>query len=215
MNKIFILLVIMWGNCLYAQMSPGTAKKWQKDLRKLEYQLADRHVDLYHSISKDSFSQVINDLYDDIPNLTEPQVLVRFAQMIALVGDGHTSFYPGNQKKKWFGFFPIKLWSFSDGTYVIATFKEHSDLLGKRLIEIDNTPIEKAFKKLSSTIGADNDMGFIYTIPFQLCRPELLRVLNISKSSEKATFKFEKNVEKTLKRHSFKDLSQPGMDNGQ
>lgn len=38
------------------------SEKWQKDLRELERQLAERHVNLFHSVSKDAFEQAVSDL---------------------------------------------------------------------------------------------------------------------------------------------------------
>lgn len=174
------------------------AEKWRYDLRDLERQLVERHVDLYHSVSKEAFEEAVSDLDRRIPSLTRPEILVGFAQLLAMVGDGHTSFYPAEQKKWRFHSYPIKLWSFSDGIYVTGTTPEHVDLFGKRLIQIDETPIEEAFRRISTTIGADNDMEYEYTVPFELIRPEMLHALGIARSAEQAEFVFQDGVRKTF-----------------
>jgi len=173
-------------------------ERWVKDLRELEAQLIERHVDPFHSISRDQFEAAVADLEERIPNLTRPEILVGFAQLVAMMGDGHTSFYPGNQKKFWFHFYPIKLWSFSDGVYVTATTEGNTDLFGKRLIRIDETPLEEARRRISTTIGADNEMEYEYSVPFQLIRPELLHVLGIAESADRAVFHFEGGVQRTF-----------------
>jgi len=174
------------------------SEKWRQDLRELERQLSERHVDLFHSVSREAFEQAVSDLERKIPSLTRPEILVGFAQLLAMVGDGHTSFFPGNQKKWMFHFYPIRLWSFSDGVYVIGTTEDHADLFGKRLVQIDETPIEGASRLISTTIGADNDMEYEYTIPFELVRPEMLHVLGIAESADQAEFVFEGDVRKTF-----------------
>lgn len=190
-----LLLLISASSCS-SEVKPVN---WQKDLRDLEQQLVERHVDLFHTVSREKFETAVDDLHERIPELTTPEILVGIAQIVAMVGDGHTSFYPAEQKKWRFHIYPIKLWSFSDGIYVTATTPEHSDLYGKRLLRIDNTPIEAAVRRIATTIGADNEMEFEYTVPFQLIRPEMLHVLGIAASADRAVFHFEDGVSKTFR----------------
>ncbi len=188
--------LVLWAPSCSGEVKPET---WRADLRDLERQLVERHVDLYHSISREAFEKAVSELDRRIPSLTTPEILVGFAQLVAMVGDGHTSFYPGNQKKWKFRYYPIKLWSFSDGVYVIATTPEHVDLFGKRLRQIDDTPIEEAFRRVSTTVGADNDMEYQYTVPFELVRPEMLHALSIIRSPQQAEFVFEGGDRRTLR----------------
>lgn len=191
MRNILMICVLFSCSVVSAQVSKSDAKKWRKDLLALHEALKVRHVDLYHSTSKESLDSVVHCLYEDMPVLHTNQILVRFSQILAMIGDGHTSFFPGIQKKKWFGFFPMKFWSFPDGIYVISTTEKYKEFLGQKLLQIDHTPIEEVFRKISTTIGADNDMEFVYSVPFSIPRPELLHVLGITDSDQKAEFHFE------------------------
>lgn len=192
---VLMSVLLAGGSACSGEIKP---EKWQKDLRELESQILERHVDPFHTVSREEFEGAVDDLEARIPELTQPEILVGFAQLVARIGDGHTSFYPGNQKKKWFHIYPIILWSFSDGMYVIATAPEHTDLFGKRLVAIDDTPIEEASRRIATTIGADNEMEYTYTVPFELRRPELLHVLGIAASAERADFHFEGGLRKTF-----------------
>ena len=169
----------------------GQAKKWQKDLIKLHEELKERHVNIYHQISKDSLDGEVERLYRDIPQLSVDQILVRIAQLIAKIGDGHTSFYAGNQRGKWFNFFPIKFWAFHDGTYVTSTINDYQQFLGRKLIAIENTPMAEVYSRMRTTVAADNDMEYTYTVPFDIPRPEFLYVLGITESDQRAEFHFE------------------------
>ena len=108
-----------------------------------------------------------------------------------MVGDGHTSFYASDQQKWRFNIYPIRLYSFSDGVYLTAAAEEYAHLFGKRLVQIDETNIYDAFHAISTTIGADNEMEYLYTVPFDLIRSEMLHVLGIADSIDQAVFKFE------------------------
>ena len=167
------------------------------DLRVLVSNLNRRHVDLFHSVSKDSFEQAVAELDRRIPSLSQPQILVEIAQLVALIGDGHTSFFPGDQRGMEFHYYPYRLYSFSDGIYVIAAPEEYADVLGKRLIQIDNTSIEDAFAAVSTTIGVDNDMEYQYSVPNYLHSPEILHTLGITEASDQAEFVFEGGVRST------------------
>jgi len=68
---------------------------WRADLQFLLTELPTRHANLYHSISKDEFLRAAAHLNQQIPNLTDNQVIVEFSRLTALVGDGHTGlFFP-------------------------------------------------------------------------------------------------------------------------
>lgn len=201
MRWFFLVMSLLLVGCS-GEVKP---EKWQKDLRELERQLIERHVDPFHTVSREEFEAAVDDLEARIPDLTQPEILVGFAQLVARIGDGHTSFYPGNQKKKWFHFYPIILWSFSDGMYVIATSPEHVDLFGKRLLAIDETPIDEAFRRIATTIGADNEIEYVYTVPGELRRPEMLHVLGIAASADRAEYYFEGGLSRTLRPMTLKD----------
>ncbi len=175
-----------------------TSEDWRKSLRDLERQLSERHVNLFHSVSEGAFEKAVSDLDQRIPTLTPPEILVGFARLVAMVGDGHTSFFPGDQEKWLFHYYPIRLWSFPDGIYVIATTDEHAELFGRRLVRIDETSVEEAFRLISTTISADNDMEYEYTVPFSLIRPEMLHALGIAQSADQAEFVFEGGVRRTF-----------------
>lgn len=191
----FALLLLVSATACLGRAQP---EDWQKDLRDLEQALIERHVDLFHTASREKFEAAVDDLHERIPRLTVPEILVGIGQIVAMVGDGHTSFYPAEQKKWRFHIYPIKLWSFSDGTYVTAAPPEHTDLYGKRLLRIDDTPIEEAYRRIATTIGADNEVEYRYSVPFQLIRPELLHVLGIAVSADRAVFHFEDGVSRTF-----------------
>ena len=173
-------------------------ESWRQDLRVLERQLEERHVDLYHTVPKDTFAAAVDRLYERIPTLTRPEILVGFAQLVALIGDGHTSFYADNQNDWMFKIYPIRLYSFPDGIYLTAAAKEYAHLFGKRLIKIDQTPISEAFRATSTLVSADNDMEYQYSVPFMLIRPEILYVLGIADSINQAMFTFEDGIQQAF-----------------
>ena len=84
------LLLLFTISILNAQVSSKEAKKWRADLQDLKQQLTERHVNLFHTVSKDTFELAVTHLDEKIPTLNQAQILVRFAQLVAMIGDGHT-----------------------------------------------------------------------------------------------------------------------------
>ena len=183
---------------LLACSGPITTEDWQHDLRAMHHELEREHVDLYHSVSREAFTAAVDDLERRIPTLSEAEILVAFAQLVAMVGDGHTSLFPGEQERWRFGVYPIRLWQFGDDIHVMAATVEHADLLGRRLLAIDGTRIDEAFERVRTTVGADNPMEYTYTVPFALRRPELLHALGIAKQANQAEFTFDGELRRTL-----------------
>ena len=197
-SLFLITMIALSFGCKDIAVEDLTAEDWRMDLRDLVKDLKRRHVDLFHSVSKDSFEQAVAELDRRIPSLNRPQILVGLAQLVALIGDGHTSFSPGDQRGMEFHYYPYRLYSFSDGIYVIAAPEQYAEVLGKRLVQIDNTSIEDAFSAVSTTIGVDNDMEYQYTVPSLLGRPEALHTLGIATGSDQAEFVFEDGVRSTF-----------------
>ena len=63
------LLLLFTISILNAQVSSKEAKKWRADLQDLKQQLTERHVNLFHTVSKDSFELAVAHLDEKIPTL--------------------------------------------------------------------------------------------------------------------------------------------------
>ncbi len=185
-------------------MSPGKAKKWQEDLQTMHTALLERHVDLYHEIPQDTFENAVAALHDDLPTLSVNQALVRLSEVIAMVGDGHTSMYPGEQRGMMFRFIPLHLWLFDDGMFVTAARTTHEHLIGKELLRIEGMEVGEVLRVISSTISADNDMEYAYTSSFHILRPELLHVLGVAPSADSVRFEFEGGITETFRSENLK-----------
>jgi hypothetical protein len=73
-------------------MIPTEARAWQEDLRFMTKEMQSTHKNLYHSISAEDFATMVRNLNAEIPSLTRAEVIVKMAQIVAAVGDGHRTF---------------------------------------------------------------------------------------------------------------------------
>ena len=160
-----------------------TPAEWRADLEVLTTTLERVHPDLYARVSRDEFAAAVAALDQDIPRLGPEQVSVRMMQLVALVRDGHTQLEPVDPAG--FGtWFPIRFYRFADGIYVTAAASQHRDLVGARVLEIGSLPVEQAWARAATLMGADNEMGRDQNAPLMLANAMALRTLGITADTD-------------------------------
>lgn len=200
---------------LLAAAIPAEDGAVQRDVEVMAARMEALHKDLYHAVSKFDFTMAVERLRRDIPQLSRAQRIVRIAQVVALVRDGHTAvqglfFNP----KVGFGYYPIQLYWFDDGVFVYATDPAHADLLGAKLVAVGPTSIEEAESRCATTISRDNEMGIKSQVPLCLTTPEILHALGIVPSAETADFTVEQRGRRRVVRLKPRPAPRPIIDIG-
>ncbi len=65
-------------------------EQWRQDVDYFANEIATKHRDPYHLISKAKFDQAVSDLGERIPSMKDYKVVVGLQHLAALIGDGHT-----------------------------------------------------------------------------------------------------------------------------
>lgn len=152
-------------------------QNWTEDIDYLYENLPKVHKNLYHSIKKEDFDKEILSLKNDVPKLKDYEIKCRLAQIVASVGDAHTSLNLGFNNSS---MYPVELQWFNQDLRVVATDKEHKDLLGKKLISINNLPIDEIMKKVDSLISHENDQWLKVMNVRYAMMPDVLKLLGVS-----------------------------------
>ncbi len=189
-SLFLIFMFMLWSNKLHSQPSKDD---WKKELRKIQSAIDSKHVNPYHKISKDELNQEFDKLINSLTNLNDYQVILELYRIVALIGDGHTSFNFNDQQLVKFNYFPVKFYQFDDGIFVIGASHQYPQLVGAKLIKIDELEIEKITEIVAKYIPRDNDYAIAYGIPFFLNNTEELFYSGITKSIETANYAFVKN----------------------
>ena len=66
----------------------------------------------------------------------EFQDIVELMRIVAMVGDGHTALAPEFDERIGFHRFPIQLYDFYDGLFIISADSAHANLFGAKVITI-------------------------------------------------------------------------------
>lgn len=166
-----------------------TSEQWREDLNTLATEMPARHLDLFHTQSKESFENAVQTLHTNIPNLQSHEIIVELAKIANAVGDGHSGIRFGDRAIN-FERVPLRLHWLEDGVFVKSAPKEYKEIVGSQLIRVGDAPIDAALSQLSPLIARDNDQGLKYTLPVLLTMPKALNALKLSDSTEEITLTF-------------------------
>ena len=176
------------GSQTPARLDQAEVASWREDLAYMAREMARRHRNLYHTISRAQFDSAVAELDRRIPSLARHQVIVEMARIAALIGDGHTNIAPTRDTAIGFRTLPVKLYSFRDGWFVRSATRSRSSLVGAKVLRIGQVAPEEAYRRVREIIGRDNDMGARFFAPFLLAMPAVLHALGLSHHPDSATF---------------------------
>lgn len=184
---------------------PDRARQWRDDLLFLQQEAPKVHADLFHSISREQWDASVAALVEKVPSITDPQIIVELAAIMASIGDGHTrltlpvdersGFFSGHATTPMpgssdmvFHYLPIRLFVFDDGLFVHEIDRRHEGLLGARVVKIGDVSADEAMARVTRTVQHDNEQQVRGLLPSRLEIPEVLEALGICPDASRVTF---------------------------
>ena len=166
-------------------LSPG---QWREDLHFLVSEVHTSHKNPFHLVSKAHFDHAVASLDARISALQDYEIVVKFQQLMAMIGDGHTFLATWDIQHV----YPLKLFWFEHQLRVIATVAPYQPALGTRLVAINGIGVTEAHTKLQHVIPqGENEWYVLHQSAEQLTRVEVLAALGIVPISGPAAFTFE------------------------
>jgi hypothetical protein len=159
-----------------------TENRWVKDLDFLAEELPKRHKNLFFSISPQEFLSRIEELRTDIPDLEDYEIVVRMMSLVASIGDSHTKL--GAEYSGLLSRLPVRAEWFSDGLYIKETISGYEDILGRRILTIEDTSAEDLRDAVSKVIPHENSAQIDRRSPLYMIIPEILVSLGLAESLE-------------------------------
>jgi len=158
--------------------------------------MPETHIRIDHTISRSELDAAIDDLARRIPTLAHHQAVVELAQIVAMIGDGHTrltlpidpasGFAGGHTRTEEavlpgapFHHYPVRFFLYEDGLAVERIAAEHSSFLGAHVVRIGSLSTEDAMEAVEPTIHRDNEMQVRNLLPNTLVIPELLHAQGV------------------------------------
>ena len=138
----------------------NVAESWLKDISYLSDMLKKTHYAPYFKLNETEWEKEIEQLKNIITTLNSDQILVRICQFIARMGDAHTRILNWNVGKSRYTIhkLPFSVKIFSDGCYIIRTSNNYKELLGAKIIKINNIDFDSVYNAVCTLIPKDNEM---------------------------------------------------------
>ena len=203
MKKLIVLLLLIllgggWSSRppAYAHPRPATTpgdiltkEQWREDLKYLARELPRRHKNSFHTVSREAFERAVAELDVAIPSLQETEIIVRLQQIVAMVGDAHTtlSAFP----PKTFRRYPLSLVWFGNELRVTRTVGAYRRALGGRVLRIGESSVGDVSAKVGRLVPQENDYWVRYVSPGYMTSPEVLAALKILPGIERGQWMFE------------------------
>jgi hypothetical protein len=166
-------------------------EEWRRDLHYFATELAKRHKNLFHTVSREAFDRAVAELDVAIPALADHQIVVGLMKIAASVGDGHTGV---RQPREWTRY-PVLFYWFGRELRVIAVSgKEYEQVLGARVVAIGGIALDEVENRVRScfpSARSENEWYVMSTGPAFLSRPQVLHALGVVPDLGPAPFTFE------------------------
>jgi hypothetical protein len=161
-----------------------SCNQWKEDILFLQKKLEERHVNIYHTISKEAFNTKVTQLVQAACTLDERSLIVRLSELVASVQDAHT-YLSIRQRSKWvFKKLPIEVELFYDGVFITHADKKYVSLIGEKIIAINDIPISQVLHKIKGVGYRENEMTEMGSVPVWLMYPDVLKTFGIAKSTD-------------------------------
>ena len=163
---------------------------WAADIRLLQRELPNKHVNFFAHLDKDNFNSAATKLIKQSSSLSDGQMQIELMRLIAMAKDGHSGIRADFSKLH---YFPFNARWFDDGITVVNADIQHKDLVGAKLIGVAGVKMEKVVEQLALILAHDNLAGLKSRMDQQLNTAELLQAATGAKSIDSIEFEFEKD----------------------
>lgn len=190
---------------------------WRADISEAAATIREYHPRPFRTVSAEDFDLSLDALLRDVPNLTDKEIVVRLAALVALIDDGHTRLSIPRQhpaiglefghtptaapefEELAFRQLPVAFEKFEDGVFVVAASTEHTELIGLEVTAVNGMPVDDALAAVQTITFAENSQLEALMGVDRLTLPDALMALGIGESAESVTLDFGNGSNFTLK----------------
>jgi len=182
------------------------ASDWRSDLEFARLEMPKRHANLFHTLAPADYEAKFDRLAAEVDRLTEHEIVVRLAEIVAAVGDGHSrltlpmdpqaGFFSGHTgtepaRAQPFHHLPIRLAWTPEGYAVVKADSRFAHLLGARLVGIEGHDVAAIEAALGPVVQRDNEHQLHDLMPMFMVVPEVIHARGLSVSRDRSTWQLE------------------------
>ncbi len=159
---------------------PLSNHDWRREIDFLTQESERIHPNLFHSISRSEYLAAADALKASIPSLTVAEIFTGLKRLVALPAkkeDGHsliTMFQATG-----FRLYPLRMYEFVDGVFVIDAIPPHQHAIGQRVVQIGGKDITQVNAILDPLITRDNETHVKQKRTLHYVVPEILEAMGV------------------------------------
>ena len=137
--------------------------------------IAAWHPRPFRYVAADEFAARVDAAARQVTGGDRSVAVVELMRLAALLGhgNGHTVIFPADEHPDPLHLYPIALYEFEDGVFVVASAVDR-DLVGFRLEGVAGTPCEELLARLEPLVARDNEWTVRARRPLYLVTAEVL-----------------------------------------
>ncbi|MEP6635424.1 MAG: tetratricopeptide repeat protein [Acidobacteriota bacterium] len=137
--------------------------------------------------SREDFDIAVKKLNEEIPKLSDAQILIELMKLMRKLGDGHTGILGRLQHAESALTVPLQFYLFKEGFFVVASDPKYKELLGAQVLRFGDRPVEDVMKALDPLIQRDNDLWPSQVGPYLMRHTALLNGLGMIPETNKVS----------------------------
>lgn len=186
----YLRMVWVYNTIIAAPKYDTPSNEREAKLQDLDYLSTLTEYDRsFNDEEKVAFAAAVEAIADDIDEMSEAALYLRIAEAVALADNGHTNVSYRPQYTK-FNTIGARFYAFEDGLFIVSSAPEKVHTLGRRVVSIEDQPIDEVRASLRRYRGGNTVWRDLYTILI-LESPELLEAAGIANSSVSITLELE------------------------
>ncbi len=159
---------------------------WRADLGFFAREVKRRAYAPFSEVSEQDFDATVARLAEDVPGLSDFQILAGLLRLLRPLGDGHAFALP-DQSKPGLGL-PVKFFMFPEGLFVTAAAEAYREIVGAQVLSVEGRPVDQVLAAVEPLISRDNDQQVRWIGPEILRSTPLLHAAGLIGEPSQATF---------------------------
>lgn len=180
---------------------PVVETTWEKEVQYFSNQYTNIHPNPYHQVTELEYQSLIAELISDYEGKNSIEKWIGYSKLLAELGandDGHMQM--SIFKNTNFNLYPLRLYNFEDGIYVVDAMETHHDLIGMKLEKIGIMLASEVQEKISKLLTADNPNTLNAKAPFYMQISEILMAIGAFSDPTMGDFEFSDNDQNRVSR---------------
>lgn len=179
--KALVVTLLLGGCASSAETAAPTPL--EREILALADSMEQIHPALFHAVPRATFRTEARRLAAAAAELSRPELIVGLMRLAALPGerDGHTGIFaldPTHPSP--LHAYPLRLYWFPDGLYVVAAAPPYRELVGSRLTAIAGVPVERVVERVRPLVPRDNEWSLRARLPAYAVGAEILEGLGFT-----------------------------------